>query len=308
MEEILERCAGLDVHRDTVVASIMIGYGKQMTRETKTFGTTTDDLRDLLSWLNEHKIKDIGMESTGIYWLPVFNILEEGIDIRLTLANARNAKNVPGRKTDVKDSEWICKILKAGLLEKSFIPPETIRHLRSLCRYRTALVRERASAKNRIIKVLEASNVKISSVFSDIFCKAGWRIVELIVQGESDLDVLTAHIPKQVKASKAKIKKAIKNLLQEHHIDMLKIMMNHVSSLERLIADVENEIREKMLPFNKEVELLKTIPGISDTTAQVIISELGTDMRQFPTENHAASWSGLAPGNNESAGKKKTLE
>lgn len=306
MQEILDRCAGLDVHKDSIVACIMIGSGKRMHKEVRTFGTMTDDIRDLGEWLKSHEIKDAAMESTGIYWKPIFNILDE--EFNLTLANARNIKNVPGRKTDIKDSEWICKLLKNGLIEKSFIPPESIRFLRDLTRYRRSLVQDFASIKNRLIKVLESANIKLSSVFTDVYGKTAWNIIKLIANGQDSVDILTADIPSNVKASKKQIRKALTGTLQEHHLDLLKLMIQQIEDLERLIAALEEKIRENLKSYEVEVNLLKTIPGVNDTAAAVIIAEIGTDMTQFPSEKHITSWAGMAPGNNESAGKKKNTK
>lgn len=303
MEELLERCAGLDVHRDTVVACVIIGFGKRAVKETQTFGKMTDDLHALSRWLKQKEIKHIAMESTGVYWIPIFNILEE--DFEVNLANPRRIKNVPGRKTDVNDAEWICKLLKNGLIEKSFIPPEAIRHLRGFTRYRNTLTNLLTGAKNRLKKTLEAANIKLATVFSDVFGKSAWRIIQALADGEQNLDELIAYVPRQVKASKEQIKKALKGTLKQPDLIMLRIMIKHITDLEHLIKEVEEQIQSHLLQYETEVELLKAIPGISDTAAAVIIAEIGTNMAQFPTEHHLTSWAGLAPGNHESAGKKK---
>lgn len=307
MKELLERCAGLDVHQKSVVACIMIGLGDDMRKEVKTFGTMTDDLNDLKAWLKANQIRHIVLESTGVYWKPIFNILEdETFDI--SLANARNVKNVPGRKTDVKDSIWLCRLLKSGLIEKSFIPPESIRHLRDLTRYRKSEKQALVSEKNRLIKVLESANIKISSVFTDVYGKTAWNMILALADGVTNLDELVAHVPGQVKATKKDIKKALKGTLKQHHLNLLKLMINQIIELEKVIDNIEELIKEALIPYSQEVDLLKTIPGVSDTVASVIVAEIGIDMDQFPSASHLASWAGVAPGNNESAGKKKALE
>lgn len=306
MEELLERCAGMDVHRDNVVVTIMIGFGKKIIKETKTFNAMTHGLRSLVAWLIKNDIKIAAMESTGVYWKPVFNILEEeGVDI--ILANARHVKNVPGRKTDVKDSEWLAKLLKCGLIARSFIPPERIRHLRDLTRYRLALVQSSSSAKNRLIKTLESANIKLSSVFTDVYGKAAWYIIQGIIEGETDLEKLMVKVNRNVKASREEIKQALNGTIKDHHRAMLRIMVAQITDLERLVKSVESEIQTNMLNFSDETKLIETAPGVSSTIAANIIAEVGVNMNQFATKQHLASWAGLCPGNNESAGKKKAL-
>jgi len=304
MQEILDRCAGLDIHKNSIVCCIMVGVGKTMYKEIQTFGTMTDDIRELGKWLKHHDIKDAAMESTGVYWKPIFNILDE--DFNLTLANARNIKNVPGRKTDVKDSEWICKLFKNGLIEKSFIPPESIRFLRDLTRYRRSLSNQLTSAKNRLIKTLESANIKLSSVFSSVWGKTAWNIIKMIAAGQDCVDILSANIPRNVKATKKEIRKALTGTLQQHHLDLINLMIREIEDLEALIVDIENQITTYLEQYEREVNLLKTIPGIGNTSVATIIAEIGINMNQFPTAQHLTSWAGVAPGNNESAGKQKS--
>jgi len=304
MQEILDRCAGLDIHKNTIVCCIMIGAGSSMYKEIRTFGTMTDDIRELGKWLEHHGIKDVAMESTGVYWKPIFNVLDG--DFNLTLANARNIKNVPGRKTDVKDSEWICKLFKNGLIEKSFIPPESIRFLRDLTRYRRSLLNQLTSAKNRLIKTLESANIKLSSVFSNVRGKTAWNIIKMMAAGQDCVDILSANIPKNVKATRKDIRKALTGTLQQHHLNLLNLMIREIENLEALILDVENEITTHLNQYEREVNLLKTIPGIGDASVATIIAEIGINMNQFPTAKHLTSWAGVAPGNNESAGKQKS--
>ncbi len=303
MEELLERCSGLDVHKKTVVACIMIGSGKQMQKEVRTFGTMTEDLEELSQWLKANKIKHVVVESTGVFWQPIFNVLGDEFDF--TLANARYVKNVPGRKTDVKDSEWLCKLLKCGLVQKSFIPPEDIRHLREVTRYRASLVRELGRAKNRVIKFLESRGIKISTVFSDPFGKTSRRLIEALIDGVTNFKELLNYIPSRVKASKKDIRKALKGTMQDKHRRLLGIALNRVTELENAIKEIDAEIDQELSPYAEKIELLKTIPGVGDTAAATIIAEIGTNMDQFPTSQNLTSWAGMAPGNNESAGKNK---
>jgi len=305
MKDLLERCCGIDIHKDTAVTCIMIGFGKKMKKEIKTFGTMTDNIEDLRLWLRKNKIKKVAIESTGIYWKPIFNILED--DCEIILANAKHIKNVPGRKTDVKDSEWLCKLLKNGLIEKSFIPPEDIRHLRELTRYRKSLLSGLTAAKNRIVKTLESANVKLASVLSNIHGATGWKIIKELAIGEQSIKKLTKNLHPQIKASKEDFEKALKNTLKPHDRELLKVKIRHIESLQLLISEVEEQIKTHLQKYTSEINLLKTIPGMGDTIAAITLAEIGADMDQFPSDMHIASWAGLAPGNNESAGKKKVL-
>jgi transposase len=305
MEEIYERCCGLDVHRDSITACIMIGYGQQKRKIIKTFETFTRDINELANWLKLHEVRHVAIESTGIYWKPIFNVFEDhAFDI--CLVNAQHVKNVPGRKTDVKDSEWLCKLLKCGLLSKSFIPPKAIVRLRELLRYRQKLTRELATGKNRIIKTLENANIKLSTVFSDVFGVTAWLMICKLVNGETNLNKLTEFIDPRCKSSKADITKALEGTLQNEDRRMLQMQMKHLKALEEIIAEVENEVAMYMKPFEEQAKLLKTIPGIKDMAAASIIAEIGPDMSQFKNASHLTAWAGMCPGNNQSAGKIKS--
>jgi transposase len=304
MEEILDRCCGLDVHKDTITACVMIGNGLKKRKEIKTFDTFTQDIRELAHWLKSLDIKQVAVESTGIYWKPIFNVFED--DFEVILVNAQHVKNVPGRKTDVKDSEWLCRLLKCGLLSKSFIPPTAIIRLRELVRYRQTLTRELSSAKNRIIKTLENANIKLSSVFSNVFGSTSWQMIRKLVAGETRMEELTAYIDVRCKSSRKDIEKALEGTLEDEDRVMLNMMMEHVNLLEALIAKVERNVEEHLKPYQAQVELLKTIPGIQDVSAASIIAEIGVDMNQFKDASHLSSWAGLCPGNNQSAGKIKS--
>jgi len=308
MEAVLECCVGLDVHQETVVACVVFGpLEHRPKKEIKTFGTTTPELLTLADWLEERKCSHVAMESTRIYWKPVWNILETG-PFQLILANAQRIKNVPGRKTDVKDAEWIGQLLRSGLIEGSFVPPVEIRNLRDLTRYRKKLLQDTTQEKNRIHKVLQDANIKMTTYISDIFGVSGRNILECLLNGE----VITAeNITKMVKGKiRSKVPglvDALNNRLRRHHREMIRFSWEHLKYLERTIVDVEVIIEQCLNPYQQDIDLLDSIPGVGHTAATVMIAELGTDMSIFPTDRHVSSWAGVSPGNNESAGKKKEL-
>lgn len=303
MEIFIERCAGLDVHAETIVACIITGNKDEVFTETVTFPTLTKDLYRLMKWLEENEVTHIAMESTGIYWKPVYNILEGFFDI--TLANAQRIKNVPGRKTDVNDSEWIAKLLRHGLIEKSFVPPADIRELRDLTRLRKKWIGQLTSEKNRIQKVLECSNIKLSSVISDVFGVSGRKLLDkLITQGYVDSMDVESNIHSKMAHKQQIITDSLFGTLNEHQIFMIKQIWNHVIYLESMISEIESRIDMHLEKYKNELELLVSIPGIKKDTA-VIIAEIGVDMEQFPTSQNLASWAGVCPGNHESAGKRK---
>lgn len=306
METLFKRCAGLDVHSESIVACTLLEDDSgQVSKEIETFPTLTKDLFRLLKWLEEREVTHIAMESTGIYWKPVYNILEDYFDI--TLANAQRIKNVPGRKTDVSDAEWIAKLLRHGLIEKSFVPPEDIRELRDLTRLRKKWVGHMTSEKNRIQKVLEASNIKLSTVISDVFGASGRRLLEkLISEGYVDEAEVEKRIHGRMAHKKKQITDSLFGTLTKHQIFLIKQSWLHITYLEELISDIEKRIDQLLEDYQTEMELLMTMPGIKKETASVIIAEIGANMAQFPTSKHLASWAGLSPGNHESAGKKKS--
>lgn len=304
-EQVIDRGCGLDVHRDTVVATVM---GKGIETETRTFGTTTSSLKQLGEWLEYLQVTNGAMESTGIYWKPVLHILRD-YPINLIVVNARHIKNVPGRKTDKADSQWICKLLISGLLNGSFIPPENIQELRDLHRYKKKLIGTVASEKNRIIRVLEDSNIKLSSVISDTSGVTASYLMQGLIEGRQDFDALIKECyHKKLKASPEQIKEAIKGRLTPNNIFILKSMQKHIASVESQIMEIGVEIEKHIKAFEKEIELLQTIPGVGKEGAIGIVAEIGVDMNVFPDEHHLASHSGMCPGNNESAGKKKAHE
>jgi len=300
MEIIVERGCGLDVHKKTIVACVM---GKGIKKEIRTFSTMTNDLLRLKKWLKEKGITHVAMESTGVYWKPVFNILEDSFEV--ILVNARHIKNVPGRKTDVRDSEWICKLLRNGLLRGSFIPPKDIRELRDLTRYRRKLVQAISAEKNRVQKILEDANIKLSSVVSDTFGVSASKIINELIRGELTVEEMSELAKGRLCKKKEELKEALVGNFQEHHRFMLKASLEHIHSIEKIISRLDLEINKKMDKYREEYELLQTIPGVKEYGASSIIAEIGTDMSRFPSEEHLSSWAGMSPGNNESAGKKK---
>jgi transposase len=306
MEVFIERCAGLDVHSETIVACVITGnQEEEVLKETETFPTLTKDLFRLLKWLEDHGVTHIAMESTGVYWKPVFNILEDFFDI--TLANAQRIKNVPGRKTDVSDAEWIAKLLRHGLIEKSFVPPVDIRELRDLTRLRKKWIGHLTSEKNRIQKVLECSNVKLSTVISDVFGVSGRKLLKrLIEQGYVDESDVETRIHGRMSGKKQMITDSLFGTLNEHQRFLIRQSWQHIEYLESLISEIEQRIDTLLQDYQEELHLLLTIPGIKKDTAAIIIAEIGIDMGQFPTSQHLASWAGVSPGNHESAGKRKS--
>jgi transposase len=308
MEVFIQRCAGLDVHSETIVACVITGDREEdLFKETATFPTLTKDLYRLLKWLEGHGVTHIAMESTGVYWKPVFNILEDFFDI--TLANAQRIKNVPGKKTDVSDAEWIAKLLRHGLIEKSFIPPVDIRELRDLTRLRKKWIGHLTSEKNRIQKVLECSNVKLSTVISDVFGVSGRKLLQrLVEQGYVDEVDVEASIHKRMAGKKQMITDSLFGTLNEHQRFLIKQSWQHIEYLESLISEIDKRVDSLLENYKEEMELLQTIPGIKKDSAAIIIAEIGVDMGQFPTSQHLASWAGVSPGNHESAGKRKSTK
>ncbi|MFA5781022.1 MAG: IS110 family transposase [Bacteroidales bacterium] len=302
-EQIVKRGCGMDVHKETVVATVS-GIGIKPT--TRTFSTFTSSLIELKEWLKSLEITHAAMESTGVYWKPVFNVLEE--DFEILLVNARHIKNVPGHKTDKKDSKWIAKLLLSGLLKGSFIPPKEIRELRDLFRYKRKLVGQISSEKNRLQKILEDANIKLSSVVSDTFGVSSTRIIEALLNGQNDIEELVKLCHGRLNSKKAELKEALVGKLTEHHKFMLRTIKKSIANIEDIVSEVEKQIDEQTKSYQIEMELLQTIPGVGKDTAIGIVAEMGVDMNVFPNEQHLASWAGMSPGNNESAGKKKVQE
>jgi transposase len=304
MEVIYKRCCGLDVHKEIVVACLMIREGGKVLKEIRSFLTMTVDLVVLHDWLKAHEVTHVAMESTGIYWRPVFNLLEE--DFAVLLVNAAHIKTVPGRKTDVKDCEWIADLLSHGLLRGSFIPPEPIRDLRDLTRYRKTLIDERVREVNRLQKFLEVANIKLSSVATDVMGVSGRAMLEALLSGSKDPQVLSELAKGRLRKKLPELKKALEGRFRSHHRFMVAEVLTHLDFLDEAIERVSQEVTSRIAPFSKIVELMDLIPGINERVAEGVLSEMGVDMSCFPTDGHAASWAGLCPGNHESAGKRKS--
>ncbi len=304
MEVIYKRCCGLDVHKEIVVACLLIREGGKVLKEIRTFLTMTMDLVVLHDWLKAHQVTHVAMESTGIYWRPVFNLLEE--DFTVLLVNAAHIKTVPGRKTDVKDCEWIADLLSHGLLKGSFIPPEPIRDLRDLTRYRKTLIDERVREVNRLQKFLETANIKLSSVATDVMGVSGRAMLEALTVGSTDPQVLSELAKGRLRKKLPELKKALEGRFRSHHRFMVAEILTHLDFLDEAIERVSQEVSSRLVPFSKIVELMDLVPGINQRVAEGVLSEMGADMSCFPSHRHAASWAGLCPGNNESAGKRKS--
>ena len=303
MELMHARCAGLDVHKDTVVACVRLATASKPEQETRTFGTVTRELECLRDWLIERQVSHVAMEATGVYWVPVWHLLESAFE--LVLANPAHIKNVPGRKTDVKDAEWIADLLAHGLISASFVPPTTIQELRHLTRDRVQFEREQTRHIQRIQKTLQDANIKIDSVISDLMGKSGRAFLAAIVAGETDPERLARLGSPRLKASHEEIVEALRGIVTDHHRRTIKRHLDMIRSTEAAIADIDLEVVALLEPFQAQVELLKTMPGVSDTTAHVIVAEIGTDMSRFPSAGHLVSWAGLSPRCDESAGKRR---
>jgi|WetSurMetagenome_2_1015567.scaffolds.fasta_scaffold185011_1 transposase len=303
MDVVHPHCAGLDVHKKTVVASIIVPReGGGLYRETRTFETMTGELLALSDWLLEKRVTHAAMESTGEYWKPIFNILEHSFDI--LLVNAQHIKTVPGRKTDVKDAEWIAELLRFGLLKASFVPPEGQRELRELTRFRSTFIQERATLVNRLQKVLESANIKLASVVSDVNGVSGKAILKALVEGTSKPEDMAELAKGRLKEKREFLVRSLEGRVKPHHRFLLSELLCQLESLDESIHRFDQQIEEYCRPFEESVVLVDTIPGVARKVAEVIISEIGTNMSCFPTADHLASWAGVAPGNNESAGKR----
>lgn len=300
-EQVVERGCGMDVHKETIVVTIR---GKGIKTQTKSYSTFTNSLIKLKEWLKKHGITHIAMESTGVYWKPVFNVL--GDDFQILLVNARHVKNVPGNKTDKRDSRWLVKLLLSGLLRGSFIPSQKIRELRDLTRYKNKLTNQVTAEKNRFQKILEDANIKLSSVLSDVFGATGKKIIARILEGDYQPEQLLYYVHGRVKSSREDIKEALTGYITEHHRFMLKTILSSISRVETTLAEIEDQIEKVTEPYKEIIELLETIPGVAHDGAIGIISEIGVDMDEFPTHKHLTSWAGVSPGSNESAGKNKS--
>jgi transposase len=305
VEIIVERCAGLDIGKKLVVGAIRTpGDGRRRRRqEVRSFGTFAEDLEALADWLSAEGVTKVAMEATGVYWKPIWHVLE-GRGFELLLVNATHVRKVPGRKTDVKDAEWIAQLLECGLLRGSFVPPEVIRDLRDLTRYRKRLGQDRARESQRIQKVLEDAGVKLASVVSDILGVSGRAMLDALIAGERDAEVLAELALGRMRPKRVELRRALAAArFRPHHAVMLSEHLAHLDHLDGGISRLDDQIDRLMAPFSVQRDKLATIPGVGKRAAEVIVAEIGVDMSVFPTSGHLASWAGMCPGNNESAGK-----
>jgi transposase len=316
MDILYERVAGLDVHKDTVVACARIVVEGKTKRECRTFATTTEQLVALRAWLEECRCTHVAMEATGVYWMPVFRILDAG-KFDLIVANAAHIKNVPGRKTDMNDAMWIADLLACGLIQASFVPNEEVQELRALTRTRKQLVREQTRHVQRIEKTLAEANIKLSSVISDIMGASGRRMIQAMIDGVRQPNKLAELAGKQIKATPKELYDALHGRLTDHHRFLLALHLRQWDSIDEMIRKLDVEIDQRIehmeakaesinTPFRALIELLTTVPGVSAVAAPAILSEIGPDMSRFPTAGHLVAWAGLCPGQNESAGKRKS--
>ena len=305
MDTMYRCCAGLDVHKETVAACVRrVDTAGRIDKEIRTFGTTTGELVKLLDWLVARGVEAAAMESTGVFWKPIWTILEGSV--KVILVNARHIKNVPGRKTDVKDCDWIAQLLQHGLLRASFVPERPQRDLRDLTRQRSQLTAEQSRVANRIHKTLEDANIKLGSVATDILGVSGREMIRALIAGQDDPNALADLARRRLRAKLPQLREALRGRLSDHHRFMLSQLMDHLAYLDRQIAAFDQRIEELMRPFQEAIRRLSTIPGVAARTAQNVLAEIGTDMSRFPTDQHLASWAAMCPGNRESAGKRKS--
>lgn len=305
MDVVYERCCGIDVHKRGLVACVVTpGPDGQPRKVRRSFGTLTDELLTLGDWLTAEGVTHVALESTGVYWKPLWNLLEDRFT--LLLVNAQHVKAVPGRKTDVKDCEWLADLLRHGLLKPSFVPPRPQRELRELTRYRTSLVRERAAEANRIQKTLEGANLKLGDVASDVLGVSGRHILEALIAGTDDPALLADLAQGKLRDKRAVLERALTGRIGAHQRFLLGEQLAHLHSLEGSIERVSAEIEERLRPFAEAVARLDEMPGVGQRTAEILLAEVGPDLQAFPSARHLASWAGVCPGQHESAGKRRT--
>lgn len=297
-------CAGLDVHKETVVSCILLtAPSGKVSKEIRTFGTTTSDLQMLSNWLSKLGVTHVGMESTGVYWRPVFNLLEGNFEV--ILVNAQHMKAIPGHKTDIKDSEWIADLLRHGLLKASFIPPKPIRDLRDLLRFRKSLVQQRAQTINRVQKVLETANIKLSSVATNVLGKSGRDMLDALMAGVSDAETLAELARGRLRGKLPALRQALEGRVEPNHRLLLRHLLDQIDFLQREVDRLSAEVDELLEPYEEHISRLMQIPGVGRIAAATIVAEVGVDMTRFPSAKHLASWAGLAPGNKQSGGKRQ---
>src|SRR5262249_23067047 len=305
VDTLYPRCADIDVHKGNVVVCVRCcDRPGKVAEEVRTFPTRTADLLALSDWLAEHGVTHVAMESTGVYWKPVFNILAGRVAV--ILVNAQHIKKVPGRKTDVKDCQWIAQLLQHGLLKASFIPPAPIRELRDLTRQRTQLIEERTAAANRIHKVLEDANIKLASVATDVLGASGRAMLEALVAGQTDPEQLADLARKRLRGKIPELQRALHGRVTEHHRFLLRMYLDHIDDLEGLIGRLSARVEQLLAPFAPAQERLETIPGISQRAAETVLAQIGNRLEQFPPAGHLASWAGMWSGSNERAGKRRS--
>ena len=305
METVVERPAALDVHKEQVTACVRVpGEGRAREQHVAEFPTTVAGLLTLSDWLEAFGVTQVVMEATGVYWKPVWAILEDGFEC--LLVNARHVKQVPGRKTDIKDAEWLCQLAEAGLLRASFVAPKPIRALRNLTRYRKTQIQERAREANRLHKALEDTGIKLDCVATDILGKSGRAMLDALVQGTTDPEILAELAQGRLRSKIPALKEALEGRFDHLHAVWIGAILAHLDFLDQQITSLTEAIGEQITPFEKAVELLCTIPGVQRRTAEVIIAEIGVDMQVFPTDKQLASWAGMCPGNDQSAGKRRS--
>ena len=304
MEVKYERCCGIDVHKQSVTACLIAPNAEgQVVKVKRSFGTMTDDLKGLAAWLQEWQVTTVALESTGVYWKPIHNLLEGQFEI--LVVNPEHIKKLAGRKTDVADAEWIADLLRHGLLKGSFIPSAQLRELRDLTRYRTRLGDERASEVNRLQKVLEDANIKIASVMSSIMGMSGRAILAQLLEGQTDPALLADLAQGKLRQKQALLEKALSGTVTEHHRFMLIQHLSHIDYLDEAMERLDQEIADKIRPFEAAVAVWDSLPGIGRRIAEIVVAEIGADLKPFEDAPHLASWAGMCPGNNESGGKRR---
>jgi len=304
MEAIIERVGGVDVGQATVVATVLVGGAHERAKkETRTFRTVTPELLEMHEWFSAKGVTHVAMESTGIYWRPVYGLLEDTFEI--LLGNAQHIKNVPGRKTDVKDSEWLADLARHGLIAKSFVPPKPLRPLRDLLRYRRKLMESRTAERNRLLKLLETANVKLASVVSDVFGVSGRLMLHALIDGTATPAEMAALARGVLRKKVRDLEQALDGRVEEHHRFLLRLQLQRLDHADSDLAGLDARIDEALVPYQEQCQLLQKIPGVSRVVAAVVVAELGTDMTVFRSAQHAAAWAGVCPGNNESAGKQR---
>jgi transposase len=305
MEVLHPHCAGLDVHKESVVACMRHMVNSKVSSEVKTFRSTTQELMALSDWLSDEGCTHIAMEATGVYWKPVWHILSDA-EFELVLANASHVKNVPGRKTDVNDATWLADLMAHGLIRASFVPDEPTQQMRDFLRTRKQFVRERSRHTQRLQKTLEDANIKLDSVVTDILGMSGRRILSALIDGQTTPQALATMAHRNIKATAVELEASLRGRVTAHHRFMLQLHLDHIDAVDAAIARIDKEVDSNVEPFRAAIKILNSIPGVSSLTAEVIVSEIGIDMSRFPTEGHLISWAGLCPKNDESAGKRRS--